>query len=240
MQSKQSLNDDLDEFDNLYDVSEDNTLPVQLSVDFWVEGELHPEAHALSEIKTYLSVDLKELGYDDYPEIESLPFVMNAYGWSRAGGMSLYTGGGDDPSDSASPNDNVTGILVVDRDGVQSTIDLTNITGNGYWPQTWDDGAHGRGTGALPVVINARTEDGLLVGDKIVQVGMKLTNPSTTDDTTFFVERMDIPGVWARLPYPTVETWKTWSISRLAGVILSLFQSCKYDRGRKRWRVYNC
>lgn len=212
MQSKQSLNDDMDEFDNLYDVSEDNTLPVRLSLDFWTEGEHPPDGHGHGEVADYLSGDIKELGYEEYPEIKSLPLEVHAYGWSRAGGQSLYTGGGDDPSDSASPNDNVTGILVIERDDVESTIYLTNVTGNGYWPQTWDTGAHGRGNGALPVIINARTDDGLAVGDRIKKVGIRLTNPSTTDDTYYYSERVEMPGIWLRLPHPVTDTWKDVSV----------------------------
>jgi hypothetical protein len=208
IQSKQSLNDDMDEFDNLYDVSEDGTLPTQLAVDFWVEGELGNDWHNAGAVHDYTSADLKELGYDDYPVIEALPFTLEAYGWSRAGGNSHYEGGGDDPADSASPNDNVTGFLVIEREEVQSTVYLTNITGNGYWPQTWDTGAHGRGTGALPVIINARTEDGLAIGDKIIKVGARLTNPSTTDESTFYCERVELPAIMARLPQPVIETWR--------------------------------
>lgn len=212
--SKQSLRCGLDSFEWLYNVTEDDTIPTHFIVDFWDKGTLHPMTHAAETDTDVVTDDLTSYyrGLADYPVISALPITAKAYGWSRAGAWTPYTGGDDDyPDDDAAPNDNISVLLhVMHANGVDETIVLSTPDDGSeiFWPQTFDTGDHGRAEGSYPVALVGDVADGLEVGDEIIWAGVRVSSSAEgSEDTVFYVERLEIPEVYMNVIREAGDTW---------------------------------
>jgi len=213
MQSKQSLYTDLDELDQLYDVTEDDSLTRGLCIDLWSDEPATPTEIDPGVNRDWWTGDLKERGFAEYPEITVLPMEFIAFGWSRSGGMSHYEGGGDVPGDSDAPNDTVDGLIKIERSGVESTIVVTG--GSGGSVDTWVRDWYTSGSGAYPVVLEAGEDDGLQIGDTVIEVGLRLHH-SGSDTTVSYPERIEIPDLIVSMNSPNYENWETGVVNSVA------------------------
>jgi hypothetical protein len=200
MQGKQSFFDPITDMSNLYKAPNSSGMKEGFTIDFWNQeddfsgGGLAPMFHNTAGSKTLMSGDLKDYLYlVDYPIIDTLPITFKIYGWSHIGVMQ----GADyinDTTPYTNPNDDFIAIIKVQHaDGTDETITLTtaDATDKSYPPQTWKPGSS-RVDGSYPVEYIFDTPDGLVVGDKILEIGTLI---QSTSCTVFYVERVEIPEI---------------------------------------------
>lgn len=199
LNSKQSIYDDVDAWDNLYQASSSDGLPTFLSVDFWDEGTLAPNDHAGTQVSTTWTNELTEKGYVKLPAILTLPFNIEVYGWSRSGSATPYTGGsGDQPSSSDAQNDVISVKLHIRRgeNAEETEIHVQDYVTSSHFPRTW----YTSEDGARPVILQATEAQGFQEGDEILRIGVVASNPNSSDHTVFYIERVDMPDILVQLP----------------------------------------
>lgn len=215
LQGKQSIRDDMDDFSNMYKASEEGYMIAPFMVDFWSKETCGPVATAPGgETETWTS-DLKSAyGLVDYPEIMELPFNVACYGWSRPGKTTNLETGGDDiptPPDALAAWPYVK--ITINRDGEEFTYDVDEgdfdpdnwfdpDIATGHFSQSWYENIQ---PGDYPVVLQANTDQGLAVGDKIVKIAMVFVSDDT--DCLSYPERIEIPSIGMHIA-TFAETWK--------------------------------
>lgn len=247
LRGRETLRDDLIDFENFERAAEEGYVLFPLAVDFWDDSEnVKDQEHDVYEVTEVTSGDLKStLDLVAYPTIDALPFDIKLYGWSRSGLKNDLTGGGGDvPSNLAAPNDRVYCRLYVSRAGGEAmAVDIDNVqTGSeNHFPQTW----YATAEGSYPVVVEAQESDGLQVGDEIVKVAMMFANDRTPDtaETVFFPERIEAPDIvmkvdsfdetWA--PVEPVEADTIVVVMTSAGI----FYTENFDQETPTWVDFN-
>lgn len=206
-QSKQSiyLNDlgNDDQWGQLSEASSGGKLPFDFVVDFWNNDMFKPQTHEDVTESDHETFDLKELGLADYPVIQQLPMTVKLYGWSRAGKETCNDpSSGDFPGGEGSStgnNDEFTAkITVIHPDEEEETeIELTTLTSTYANPeQTWE----ATRSGDYPVEYEMAASDGFEIGDEVIKVTFTVTSDATVDETTYVVERMEIPDLTMWIP----------------------------------------
>jgi len=203
LQSKQSIYDDVDAWDNLYEANSDQGLPSHLAVDLWTEKNVSPIEHAAGDKDSLLTDDLKtHAGYTVYPKVPAMPFEVSVYGWSRTGSNTPYTGGsGDQPSDSSADTDLITLRIIVERgaSGNETEVDIevTDISSTySRFARTW----YTSEAGSYPIVFSCGSSTGLIEGDTIKRIGVYAENVNGTDDTLYFIERIESTDIAVQIP----------------------------------------
>lgn len=195
IQSKQSILDDIDAMDNLYDAPNSHGVSDPFCVMFSLpETPFEAQAKASGTVDHWSGDLISELYLDEYPVIYSLPITIKIFGWSRIGLMDTNPNTADNTA-ATSPNDSFTPMFLVEgEDGEERTVVIESseaVSGINYPPQTWKTGNSRATTGTYPVVHLSSTS-GLLEGDKIKKVGVRV---SSTGPTVYYLERMEIPEV---------------------------------------------
>jgi len=208
IQGKQSVLDTVQALDNLYKVESGGGIPWTLSCDFWTkeitesaQGGFIYQTHAGAVETDWWCPDIKEFA-EDYPVLGSEATIeMRLYGWSRAGIPSGAPGQNPpDDTPTSTPNDDFYALMLVeDKNGVQTTVvslvgELTSDHANP--PQTWF--VEGARAGSYPVIF-AIANPG--VGKKIIKVGCRVI--ANTGNTTYYLERMELPGIAVRFSVPS-------------------------------------
>jgi hypothetical protein len=200
IQGKQSFYDPINDMSNLYKAPNSSGIKEGFSVDFWGEedefsgGGLAPMFHNTEGSKVLMSGDLKDYLYlVDYPIIDSLPITFKIYGWSHIGILqgSDYI---NDTTPYTNPNDDFEAIIKVEHeDGDIESISISSseAVNKSYPPQTWKPGSS-RIDGSYPVEYILDVGHGLVLGDKIKEVGVFISSSSCT---VFYAERIEIPEV---------------------------------------------
>jgi len=217
LQSKESVQDDVDAMDNLYAAPQSHGISEPFSCDLW--GAVTPfqiQHHAENETNTHTSEDVvSHMGLDDYPQVV-FPFTLKIYGWSRIG-VPAEIPNVTDNTPSGNPNDDFVPFMVV-RTGVngeERTIDIPiglAVSSISYPPQTYKAGNSRAGTGTYPVEYAVDDEDieELLAGDQILRVGVYV---HSTTATVYFIERIDIPEITMYITAPSfVSEWSNPAI----------------------------
>ena len=195
IQSKQSILDDVDAMDNLYTAPNSHGVGDPFCVMFSLpEKPFEAQAKVSGTVDHWSGNLISELYLEQYPVIYSLPLTIKLFGWSRIGLMDTNPNTADN-TDATSPNDTFTPMFLVEgEDGEERTVVIENseaVNGINYPPQTWKTGNVRANTGTYPV-IHVSSTSGLLVGDKIKKVGVRV---SSTGPTVHYLERMEIPEV---------------------------------------------
>lgn len=247
LQSKQSIRDDCDEFDNLYRASEEGYLVFPLSIDLWGEGQIQPEGHDAGETTEYKTGDLKsQLGLIAYPQIQTLPFYIEMWGWSRSGSQTPYEGGtGDQPSDLEAPNDRVACKLYIERDGVADEIEIVvETTGSGshdHHPQTW----YATENGSYPVILQADSSCGLQEDDVIKEMGYMFINDRTPHNAEayHYPERIMAPTISMKVR-SYEETWAEVGPAKVDKTVVvvttnGIAYTEEFDTATPTWHDFN-
>lgn len=218
---KEFLHDTLAELDNFDLASEDGFVLFPLAVDFWGNGQIEHETHNALEEREFTTLDLdEELDIVDLPEIETLPFEIHCFGWSRSGRPSVSDDGetlNANPTDPLAPNDAIYVKLYIEREGeagdVIVTVDTPASGHVNHFPQTW----LATGAGDYPVVLDANA--GLETGDRIKKIGLVFSNTRTpnTAETVFVPERVEIPAIMTKVR-SFRDSWKTVQVDNEAGI----------------------
>jgi len=193
IQSKQSILDDVDAMDNLYTAPNSHGVSDPFCVMFSIpETPFEAQAKASGTVDHWSGNLISELYLEQYPVIYSLPLTIKLFGWSRIGLMDTNPNTVDSTA-ATSPNDTFTPMFLVEgEDGEERTVVIESseaVNGINYPPQTWKTGNARANTGKYPVV-HSSSASGLLVGDKIKKVGVRV---SSTGPTVYYLERMEIP-----------------------------------------------
>lgn len=217
---RETLRDDLVDFENFERAADEGWVVFPLAVDFW-DGQdkaKDMDNEGPGQQTEVVTGDLKSsLDLVEYPVIETLPFEIHLYGWSRSGKKTPNDGttGGDIPTNPGAPNDRVFCRLYVSRSGGEpEPVDVTTLqTGSvDHYPQTWLAAE----AGSYPIVLLAGAADGLAEGDEIQKVGMVFANDRPgASETVFYAERVEMPTVtmkvdsfdetWAEVRPPVVD-----------------------------------
>lgn len=210
---KSGTHDPLKSFTNLYKLDELTGTPWSLTADFWnVEGNSAGYGEHLASTSTdFWSLDLLTT-MADYPEFgPDASYVMNLYGWSRAGKPDTNPNT-PDPTSTSADNDNFYGLLEVeDTTGNISTIVTTIgnlVSTHAHPPQTYF--TEGVRAGSYPVAYNVPNPG---EGSKIRKVGIRVRS-SASGRTTFAVERVEMPAITANFLNLTSEKTPGWSLSQ--------------------------
>lgn len=200
MQGKQSIYDPIKDMSNFYKAPNASNLTEPFYIDFWqnedlfLSGGLYMLFHNTSGNYEVMSGDIKEYMYlGDYPVIDELPLTFKIYGWSRIGIPSNAPQVTNDSTPASNPNDDWVAIIKVQHeDGSEDTFTMNkgDSVANSYMPQYWKEGNSRLTTGNMPVQYSIGVEDGLVIGDKVLEVGV---NASSSSCTVFYPERIEIP-----------------------------------------------
>lgn len=201
MQGKQSVYDPLDDMGNMYQAPLSSGIKEAFSCDMWGNEDLYSggglpwQFHNTSGSQIMMSKDLKDLLYlTDYPIINTLPLTFKIYGWSRIGLPDDAYEYSDDTTPYTNPNDDFVAIIKVQHeDETEETIQLTAasaVDGISYPPQTWKEGNSRITSGSNPVEYLIGVGNGLVEGDKVLEVGVLIASSSCT---VFYIERIEIP-----------------------------------------------
>ena len=212
LQSKSSIYDDVDEWDNLYEANSSEGLPGHLAVDLWGSGSVPTIEHVAGDKDSLLTDELTtHAGYTQLPTLPSLPFEVSVYGWSRAGSQTPYTGGsGDVPGDANATNDLVTLRMIVDRGAegneTEYDVEVTEISSDySRFPRTWYTTADG----SYPIVFSVTSNVNLQEGDTLKRIGIYSENENGSDDTIYFIERIESTDIVCQHP----QHGEIWEVS---------------------------
>jgi len=196
LNSKQSIYDPINDLSNLYRVGQDsNCFSIPFMCDLSNEADqpvTHAEIAGGGTQETW-SVDLLDKDITEYPVLDSLPYVAELYGWSRAGMWDLNPNVADS-TNPASVNATMTLLLLVEHDdGTQEEIEISDLAStHDHFPQTYFSG--GPTAGDLPITYNITETGNLVSGDKVVKVGIKSTNPNGAGNLVVIMpSRIEIP-----------------------------------------------
>ena len=193
---KQSVFSPMKQLDVLYAVSGQDGVAWSLSQDMWTSDlpdGYTAVSHNAGSLNDHWGQDLQNI-LSNYPVFGvDTVYEFNIYGWSRAGVPSQNPNVAD-TTPTNTPNDQFYAlILVEDLLGNQSTIVSTDAqltSAHGNPAQTWF--AAGARAGSYPVTFSIPNPG---EGWKILKLGCRVVN--TTGATTYFIERVDMPGIEA-------------------------------------------
>ncbi len=204
LKGREFLYDPLSDWENFDPAFDEGYVLMPFMVDFAGQDACpDPGQHDALGEATYSTGDIdREWDLTELPEITSLPFDVELYGWSRSGTQTPYTGGtGDQPSNLNAPNDAMKVKFTIQREGEENDIEITVSTpadgSENHFPQTW----YKTEAGSYPVILEATEEDGLQVGDHIRKIAMIFSNTRTPDtaETYYLPERIEIPTIMMKV-----------------------------------------
>ena len=216
VQGKQSHFDPMVDLHNLYKANSGSGPTWSLSVDLWTadysSGGMQWQTHDGGVSTDHLSRDLAEL-CNEYPVFEDAStYVVKIYGWSRAGVPSTNPNTADSTPTNTNNDDFYALLLCEDEDGEEQTVVslLSEKTSTYIHPnQTWF--TENIRTGSNPVTY-AIANPG--EGWKIKKLGVRVISGGTTPNkTTYYVSRIEMPGITTDLVLLSTETSVTEQIA---------------------------
>ena len=202
LQGKQYLHSPMKTLDTLYDQTGDSGQIWALTQDFntsdLTDGFTAQE-HEANTTSDHWCDDLETI-CSSYPIFGSEEtYIFNLYGWSRAGHLSQNPNVADDTPTSTDNDDFYVMLTVEDLAGAQSDILATveQLTSDHSNPaQTWFPAGERDGSYPVSYTIPNPGE-----GYKIIKLGARVIS-GATGGTTYFLERIEVPGI-AALYIPT-------------------------------------
>jgi len=202
MQGKQSIYDPIKDMSNLYKAPDSPGLIEKFSIDFWKNedkfsnGGFYYSFHNTSGSEIIMTGDIKDYLYlTEYPEVKELPLTVKLFGWDATGTPCPAPEPWTETTPPSNNNDDITAVItVIHEDGTEDTYTtkVEDCITAPYFPQTYVPGNDRAETGAYPVIYHVGEADGLVIGDKIKDVGIKFESAYAT---VYYPERIEIPNL---------------------------------------------
>lgn len=193
------------------EISSNQTNDLQITqstfiADFWDKnGPLTNNAIAFNHAAT-LSEEIWSRDFLLYPNVVTYPKVNNstvtidAYCWSRPGGLSI-TSGTEPASPAGNVNDTISLKIKYKRNGIEMPeLFLTSTTTANYPKRTYPGTDR---SGSYPITFETTS---FAINDEITAIAMRFT--AGVYETTFYPERVEIQGVIFQINASTGSIWE--------------------------------